>query len=172
MGEAPAPTPDVAASVQVSRGVEASVVPSWVGSGPARRAAEFVRVAATADTRVDEVPEGAWRRAKSMMTPALVADLEAGSALGQVAGWGRLQRLDGWVSVEFGNVLGDEPQAAPGPEDSPTPKDGVEIEVVFTRTIHAEGQRDVRESEPLVWVVRVVGDQVAGVSTVTTTNPG
>lgn len=169
------PDPAVAVSTPPpsSRGVAATVIPSWVGAGPARRAVEFVVAAATPDVRVDEVPSGAWRRAVSMMTPALVAELEAGSALGQLSGWGRLQRLDGWVSVEFGNVIGDEPQAAPGPEDSPAPTaEGVEVEVVFTRIIHVEGQRDVREREPLVWRVRVVEDRVAGLVTVATTNPG
>lgn len=74
------------------------------------------------------------------------------------------------MSIEFSNVLGDEPQAAPGPEDFSSPaSEGVEIEVVFTRIIHAQGQRDVRESEPLVWRVKVIGDQVSGVGTVTTT---
>ena len=109
-----------------------------------------------------------------MMAPALVAELEQDSALGQVRGWGRLQRLDGHVSVEFSNVIGDEPQAAPGPEDSPAPVgEGVDVEVVFTRVIHAQGQVDVRESsEPLVWMVRVVDEQVVGVSTVATTDPG
>lgn len=161
---------ETATMPMVSRGLTATVIPTWVKPGVAMRAAEFVAVAATPDVRVDEAPINAWRRATSIMTPALVTELDKGSALGDVSGWRRLQRLDGWVSIEFSNVLGDEPQAVPGPEGFSSPTgEGVEMEVVFTRIIHAQGQRDVRESEPLVWQVKVTGDQVSGVGTVTTT---
>lgn len=163
----------VSVSPSVSRGFEATVIPSWVRVGVARRAAEFVAVAATPDVRVDEQSGDAWRRASSMMAPELVAELEEDSALGSFRGWGWLQRLDGYVSVEISNVIGDEPQAAPGPEEPASPiadADGVEVEVVFSRVIHADRQPDVRESsEPLVWQVRVVDDRVVGVRTVTTT---
>lgn len=161
---------ETATMPMVSRGLTATVIPLWVKPGVAMRAAEFVAVAATPDVRVDEAPVNAWRRATSMMTPALVTELDGGAVLGDVSGWRRLQRLDGWVSIEFSNVLGDEPQAVPGLEDFSSPaSEGVEIEVVFTRIIHAHGKRDVKELEALVWRVKVIGDQVSGVGTVTTT---
>lgn len=62
----------------VSRGLTATVIPPWVKPGVAVRAAEFVAVAATPDVRVDEAPVNAWRRATSMMTPALVTELDGG----------------------------------------------------------------------------------------------
>lgn len=139
----------------VARGVVLSPVPTWTTDEPQRLAAEFVRIAATPDTRLDDVPEAAWKRAAHMMA----APIPPSPSTEAPSWWTQLARVDGYISIEISNVVGGgEPQAAPGPEElhSPTPADDeVELEVMFTQAQRAEGYPPRKGTQVHVWVVQV-----------------
>ncbi|MDO5082539.1 MAG: hypothetical protein Q4D89_03930 [Arachnia propionica] len=146
----------------VARGVALSPVPKWATSEPQQLAAEFVRIAATPDTRLDDVPEAAWQRAAHLMATPIPSSPSTEAP----SWWRQLVRVDGFISIEISNVVGGgEPQAAPGPEElhSPTPADDeVELEVMFTQAQRAEGHSPRKGTQVHVWVVQVRDGKVTG----------
>lgn len=150
-----------------SRGCDATLIPDWVKPGPQRQIAEFVATAATPDTRIDQIPSDALKRAADQLSPELADEL--GDSFGWIGEWERLKQRQGYVSVEFSNIIGDELQAAPNPTVSSRTDESIELEVFFTRILRADGYRPTRETQPVVWRITLTDDQVTGLATVTTT---
>lgn len=166
-GSSDSPTPETipssAATAAMPRGLDATVIPTFVESPEARLAVEFVRAAATPDSRLDGSPSDAVQRARPLMTPALAQKTTTGQELVSSDWWSQdFMRNDGWISIEFTNVLGDTHQAAPDP-NAPSPthtSEGLEVEVMFHRIIHSGGA-STKLNTVTVWTVTIADGQVS-----------
>lgn len=133
----PSPTPPSAHPLeQQSRGYQQSPLPNFITTPWGHTAAEFVRIAATPDTRIDPTPTSTWQRANRLLTPELANEVTTQKNFHGGSWWSELANQDGYITIEIGNLLGETPQAPPGQnEPTSTPKERT-LEVMYTRTLH------------------------------------
>ena len=145
---------------QQSRGYHQSPLPSFLSTTTGHAAAEFVRIAATPDTRIDPTPTSTWQRASRLLTPDLANEIT--TQKNQVGGswWTKLVEQDGYITIEITNVTGETPQA---PYD-PTPESNT-LEVMYKRVLH---HRTYKQQDEKLYVWTVSLDKNGKVATFTT----
>lgn len=140
-----------------SRGYKKSPLPTFITTQDGKTAAEFVRIAATPDSRIDPTPTSTWKRASRLLTPELAQEVT--NQKNQIGGswWRNLADNDGYVAISITNLTGERPQAPGEPE--PTGPEKI-FEVMYKQRLH---QRSfIQQDERLyVWVVTVRDGKVA-----------
>lgn len=153
---------------QQSRGYQQSPLPDFITTPWGHTAAEFVRIAATPDTRIDPTPTSTWQRASRLLTPELADEVTNQKNFHGGSWWSELAHQDGYITIEIGNIIGETPQAPPGPnEPEPTTPKERTLEVMFTRTLHHRTYTQ-RDEKIYHWVVTL--DTKGKVMTFTTDN--
>lgn len=155
------PTPSTPTSAhpqeQQSRGYQQSPLPDFLSTPWGHTAAEFVRIAATPDTRIDPTPTSTWQRAARLLTPELTDEVTTQKNFHGGSWWSELASQDGYITIEISNVLGETPQAQPDPDDpEPTPEEHI-LEVVFTRTLHHRTYRQ-QDEKTYLWTITLNKD--------------
>lgn len=145
---------------QQSRGYQQSPLPDFLITPWGNTAAEFVRIAATPDTRIDPTPTSTWQRASRLLTPELANEVTTQKNTIGGSWWTELVKQDGYITIEITNVTGETPQA---PYD-PTPEEKI-LEVMYTRVLH---HRTYEQQDEKLYVWTVALDKNGKIATFTT----
>lgn len=137
---------------QQSRGYQQSPLPEFISTPWGHNAAEFVRIAATPDTRIDPTPTSTWQRAARLLSPELAEEVTTQKNFHGGSWWSELAHQDGYITIKIGNVLGETPQEPPAPgEPEPTPEQRT-LEVIFTRTLHHRTYKQ-QDEKTYLWTI-------------------
>ena len=146
----------VTSSAIGSRGLEESYLPHWIEKPEEELAANLVRHANTPDSRLDEKPTQAWRRASMYCTPELKKEIQNQKDKFGDEQWKELLANDGYISVEITNIDGATSQA----EGETAAKSGIILEVMFRRTYHQNGKK-THDQTINTWSVTVADGKVS-----------
>ncbi len=148
--------PSTTSPAAKSRGLEVSYLPHWIEKPEEELAAEFVRHANTPDSRLEEKPTQAWRRASVYCTPELREEIQNQKDKFGDKQWKELLANDGYISIEITNINGATQQA----EGETTAKSEITLEVMFRRIYH-QNEKETHDQTINVWSVTINDGKVS-----------